>query len=257
MKALSVVLAVAVFCCGTIYAADPGSKPDKIMVSTFYEGTIPYVLDSSGCYVRSGGEAEKQVKYDRDFSEKYLRPFKETSEVLALRQAIGVDAGDNPKPEQVWEAARSILDWMHTHGKHDNNKYRILSREGWPKVETVAEYYGQNRQLAWAACFSQAHLAFQLFRICGLPAGSFGIATARYNGKGKAPTHVYLGLRVGGQWYYIDPSGRMPPYSRIASVGRRMGQEPGCDYAHPKEFKTVAGGKFKCVPLLEPPPSPR
>lgn len=257
MKCLLAVLALVLFCSGTIYAADPGSKPDKIMVKTFYEGTIPYVLHPSGCYVRSGGEAEKLVKSDRDFSEKFLRPFKETSEVLALRQAIGVDFGDHPKPEQVWEGARKILDWMHTNGKHDNDKYQALVRDGWPKVETIAEYYAQNRQLAWSACFSSAHLTFQLFRICGLPAGSFGIATARYNGKGKAPTHVYVGLRAGDQWYYIDPMRKMPPFSKIASVGRQMGQEPGCDYARPMEFKTASDDKFKAIPLLEPPPSPK
>jgi len=227
------------------------------MVNTFYEGTIPYVLDPSGCYVRSGGEAEKWVEHDREFSEKELGPFRETPEVLALRQAIGVRVENNPKPEQVWETARSILNWMHTHGNYDNDKCRILSREGWPKMETIAKYYAQNQQLAWAACFSLAHLAFQLFRISGLPTDSFGIATARYNGKGKAPTHVYLGLRVDGQWYYIDPSNRMPPYTKLASVGRRMGQEPGCDCAQPREFKIVAGGKFKGIPLLEPLPLPK
>lgn len=257
MKGLSIILALVVFCDGTIYAANPGSKPDKIMVKTFYEGTIPYVLDASGCYVRSGETTEKQVKSDRDFSEKVLGPFKETSEVIALRQAIGVGFSGNPNSEQLWDGARSIMDWMHTHGKHDNNKYKVLSREGWPKVETIAEYYAQNRQLAWGACLSLAHLAFQLFRVSGLPTDSFGIATARYNGKGKAPTHVYLGLRVGGQWYYIDPSRRMPSYTNRTSVGRQMGQQPGCDYAHPKQFKTVSDEKFKGIPLLEPPPSPK
>ena len=257
MKRLSTILSLAVFFSGTLYAAEPQPKQDKIKVNTFYEGTILYVLDASGSYVRSGEEAEKQVKSDLKFSEKYLGTFKETPEVLSLRQAMGVRVENNPSPGQVWEAARSIVNWMHTHGKHDNDKYRILSREGWPKVETIAKYYAQNQQLAWAACFSLAHLAFQLFRICNLPTDSFGIATARYNGKGKAPTHVYLGLRVDGQWYYIDPSSRMPPYTKLASVGRRMGQEPGCDYAHPLEFKTVADGKFKGIPLLEPPPSPK
>ncbi len=255
MKCLLTILALAVFCSGALDAAESQQKPNKIMVKTLYEGTIPYVLDASGSYVRSGEEAEKWMEHDRKFSEKELGPFKETLEVLALRQAIGVRVGNNPKPEQVWESARSILNWMHTHGKHDNDKYRILSREGWPKVETIAKYYVQNQQLAWAACFSLAHLAFQLFRICDLPTDSFGIATARYNGEGKAPSHVYLGLRVDGQWYYIDPSRRMHPYTKLASVGRRMGQGPGCDYARPREFKTVAGGKFKGIPLLEPPPS--
>lgn len=257
MKRLSTILALAVFFSGALYAAEPQPNPEKIIVKTLYEGTIPYVLDPSGCYVRSGDEAKKWIEHDREFSEKELGPFRETPEVLSLRQAIGVRVENNPKPEQVWETARSILNWMHTHGNYDNDKYRILSREGWPKMETIAKYYAQNQQLAWAACFSLAHLAFQLFRISGLPTDSFGIATARYNGKGKAPTHVYLGLRVDGQWYYIDPSNRMSSYTKLASVGRRMGQEPGCDYAHPREFKTVAGGKFKGIPLLEPLPLPK
>jgi hypothetical protein len=257
MKCLSIILGLAVFYGGVLYAAESQPKPEKIIVKTYYEGNIPYVLHPSGCYVRSGNEAKKKMEYDRKFSEEELGPFKETDDVLSLRQAIGIRLENNSPPEQIWEAARSILNWMHAHGKPDNDKYRILSREGWPKIETIASYYAQNQQLSWAACFSLAHLAFSLFRICDLPTDAFGIATARYKGKGEAPTHVYLGLRVDDQWYYIDPSGKMPPYAKRASVGRRMGLEPGCDYAHPLEFKTVAGGKFKGIPLLEPLPFPK
>lgn len=85
MKRLSTILALAVFFSGALSVAEPQQKPDKIMVNTLYEGTIPYVLDASGCYVRSGGEAEKWVEHDREFSEKELGPFRETPEVLALR----------------------------------------------------------------------------------------------------------------------------------------------------------------------------
>jgi len=68
--------------------------------------------------------------------------------------------------------------------------------------------------------------------------------------------HVYLGLRVGDKWYSIDPSGPpMPPYARRASVGRKVGEGAGCDYAHPYLFKTAAGARFQGAPLLEPRPA--
>ena len=72
MKRLSTILALAVFFSGALSAAEPQPKPEKIMVKTLYEGTIPYVLDPSGCYVRSGGEAEKWIEHDREFSVKEL-----------------------------------------------------------------------------------------------------------------------------------------------------------------------------------------
>ncbi|MFO0965122.1 MAG: hypothetical protein U0793_05995 [Gemmataceae bacterium] len=65
--------------------------------------------------------------------------------------------------------------------------------------------------------------------------------------------HVYLGLRVGGDWYYIDPPAKRPRRMRSApSVGGKIGEGPGCDYAHPNLFKVVAGARFQAIPLLEP-----
>lgn len=230
-------------------AQAPG--PAFVKVKTFYEGTITYRRHRSGFYVRTGSKALERMKNGIRFSNEYFPRFRETVEIRKLRAAIGVSIRENPGPREVWEAARHILQWLDENGDHDADAYDDLMEDSWPKVERIAEYYVRHRRLPWSACFSVAHLHFQLFRVCNLPPDSFGIATARYSKAGlPAPSHVYLGLRVGGRWYYVDPGMPMPEYEKRASVGRTIGAPPGMDYVHPFAFKTVADNPFKAIPLL-------
>lgn len=248
--------------------SDPPPAP-TITVKTFYEGMVTYKLHPTGCYVRSGPKADERVKYNKAFSEKdsSFGPFKRTREVIALQAAIQVRVKRDAAPEEIWEAARSILKWMRKHARFDPDKYDVLIRAGrkptkgslprdWPSIEQIASYYAEHGELPYSACFSEAHLVFQLFRICGLPTEDFGIASSRWqkDEEGKQMReHVYIGLRVGGDWFYIDPGARLPPpYAKRASVGRKMGEGPGCDYAHPTLFKVVAGARFQAIPLLVP-----
>lgn len=243
--------------------SDP--PPPTIAIKTLHEGVVTYRVHPTGCYVRSGPLAEKKVKEAKTFSDKdaSFAPLKRTPAVIALHKAIGVSVTPKATPEEIWEAARAILAWHDKHARHDNDKYKALMQTGrppksedWPNVEQIARYYADHGELAYAACFSEAHLVFQLFRVCGLPTEDFGIASARYVMKDdpKArPEHVYLGLRVGGDWHYIDPGARPPPpYAKRASVGRSIGVPPGCDYAHPHEFVVVRGARFQAIPLLAP-----
>jgi hypothetical protein len=244
-------------------ASDPPAP--TVNVKTFYEGVLTYKLHTTGCYVRTGPKAVERMKSAKALSEKdaSFAPFKRTADVIALHKAVGVTVKPGATPEQVWEAARSIIDWHHKHARQDIDEYlammkadRPATSEDWPTIAQIARYYARKRELVYAACFSEAHLVFQLFRICGLPTEDFGIASARWvkAGDPKAtPEHVYLGLRVSGDWYYIDPSAKLPPpYAKRASVGRSVGLPPGCDYAHPHSFVVVAGARFQAIPLLTP-----
>lgn len=256
--AFTIVLIVAVQAAPTAQTLAP-----TIKVKTYYEGVLTYKMHPTGCYIRFGPAADKKVASAKSFSETdaSFGPFRRTPEVLKLHKSIGVSVTAKATPEQVWEAARSILLWHEKYARHDNDKYRILmatgrpvKSEGWPTIEQIAHFYATHGDLPYAACFSEAHLVFQLFRVCGLPTEDFGIASARYvmNDDPKArPEHVYLGLRVAGDWYYIDPSAKPPPpYAKRASVGRSIGAPPGCDYAHPHEFVVVRGARFQAIPLL-------
>jgi len=229
----------------------PSQKPRTLTVATLYEGDVPYVLHPSGCYVRTGAGAEKWMAADLRFSEEFLGPFTETREVSALRRAIARATGDDPTPEEVWEAARGIINWLNAHDTGDAEASRELMRDGWPVVEAIAAHYARHGELPVGTCFSRAHTVFQLFRVCNLPNEDFGIATACYEAQaGGGATHVYLGLRVNGRWYYIDPTRTVPPYETRESVGRRMGLAGGCDYVHPRQFKTSAAASFRGIPLL-------
>ena len=254
MRALVVMLA-------TVPIADV-SLAGPILQETFYEGAVPYARTASGGLVRADQKTQQEIRRFRERIERFgIQPIVETQAVQRMRAAIGMNLSPDPSPEEVWEAARKVLNWLYGSIAPGKQGYRdMMDQAGWPRAERIADYWGHNGRLAWAACFSKAHLAFQIFRIVGLPLDDFGIASAHYkNAEGRVtPTHVYLGLRVGEEWFYIDPGTErdLGPFARRSSVGGPLMQQygPGVDYEHPYSFKTVGGpGRFIGVPLLGKP----
>jgi hypothetical protein len=212
--------------------------------------------------VRTDHRTQKEIRHFRERLDRFgIGPIAPTPVVRRLRAAIGVKLPSNPSPVEVWEASRRVLNWLYFNIAPGHQGYiDIMDGGGWPTADRIANYWGGEGKLAWAACFSKAHLAFQLFRIVGLPIDDFGIASAHYkNAEGRTtPTHVYLGLRVGKEWFYIDPGTQrdIGDYAQRASVGGPLMQQygPGVDYEHPYSFKTVGGpGRFIGVPLLGKP----
>ena len=233
-----------------------------LLQETFYEGVVPYVRTASGGLVRADQKTQAEIHRFRARIERFgIQPIVETPAVRRLRATIGMTLPPDPTPEKVWQATREVLNWLYGSIAPGQQGYRdMMGSAGWPRAERIADYWGRNGQLAWAACFSKAHLAFQIFRIVGLPVDDFGIASAHYrDGEGRTtPTHVYLGLRVGKEWFYIDPGTErdLGPFSQRSSVGAPLMQRygPGVDYKHPYSFRTVGGpGRFIGVPLLGKP----
>ncbi len=254
MRGLAVMLATAPI--ADVSLAGP------ILQETFYEGAVPYARTASGGLVRADQKTQQEIRRFRERIERFgIQPIVETQTVQRMRAAIGMNLSPDPSPEEVWEAARKVLNWLYGSIAPGQQGYRdMMGQAGWPRAERIADYWGHNGQLAWAACFSKAHLAFQIFRIVGLPLDDFGIASAHYkNAEGRVtPTHVYLGLRVGKEWFYIDPGTErdLGPFAQRSSVGGPLMQQygPGVDYEHPYSFKTVGGpGRFIGVPLLGKP----
>ena len=254
MSSLAAILAIATI--ADVSSAGP------ILQATFYEGVVPYARSASGGLVRADQKTQQEISRFRERIERFgIQSITETRAVRQLRAAIGVSLPPDPTPEEVWETAREVLNWLYGSIAPGQQGYRdMMGQAGWPRAERIADYWDRNGQLAWAACFSKAHLAFQIFRIIGLPLDDFGIASAHYkNAEGRVtPTHVYLGLRVGKEWFYIDPGTErdLGPFAQRSSVGGPLMQQygPGVDYEHPYSFKTVGGpGGFIGVPLLGKP----
>jgi len=236
-----------------------------LMQETLYEGSVPYARTASGGWVRADQKTQQKISDFRDRLERFgIQPIVETPAMRQLRAAIGMKLPPDPSPEEIWETSREVLNWLYGSIAPGQQGYLdLMGKAGWPRAERIADYWSRNGKLAWAACFSKAHLAFQIFRIVGLPIDDFGIASAHYkNAEGRTtPTHVYLGLRVGKEWFYIDPGTErdLGPFAQRASVGGPLMQQygPGVDYEHPYSFKTVGGpGRFMGVPLLGKPAKP-
>ena len=233
-----------------------------LLQETLDGGLVPYAHTASGGLVRADQKTQQEIRRFRGRLERFgIQPIVETKAVQRLRATIGMRLSPDPSPEEVWETARKVLNWLYSNIAPGQQGYRdMMGKAGWPKAERIANYWNRNGKLAWAACFSKAHLVFQIFRIVGLPLDDFGIASAHYkNAEGRVtPTHVYLGLRVGKEWFYIDPGTErdLGPFAQRSSVGGPLMRQygPGVDYEHPYSFRTVGGpGRFIGVPLLGKP----
>jgi len=130
----------AALCPAPLEAAEPPQRPEKLMVRTLHDGVVPYTVHPSGCYVRADPEADKRMKYNREFSERELGPFTRTPEVAALHRAVRVRVGSDPSPEEVWEAVRCILGWHWAHSRYDPDQYDVLSRAGWPRKDGIRSF---------------------------------------------------------------------------------------------------------------------
>ena len=122
----------------------------------------------------------------------------------------------------------------------------------WPSILDYARYFAAHGKLAWAACFSKAHLFATLLGRMAYPRFRFGIAQAHHTENGAPPTatHVFVAVYVGGRWFYLDPTA--VPFQAFPDFANRksIGTFASVDYEHPYSFLPVPLAQFKNVPHL-------
>jgi hypothetical protein len=157
----------------------------------------------------------------------------------------------------IWLNIGKLWNWLKANIPMQGGDVQIPSSvpDTWPSILDYAKYYVKHRHLAWAACFSRAHLfATLLGRMMGQHQRfRCGIAAARYPHEGALAQHVFVGAYVSGRWFYLDPTSvfnqnvTFPDYAHRQSIGVAA---IGADYEHPYEFIPLPLSQLNGVPYL-------
>jgi hypothetical protein len=223
----------------------PLTTPEMKAMTTMYEGSVTY-LKLWNFWVRSCTPATAPTD---DFFHNYESGSKQ---VMALISAVGTPTYWPHTEKDVWNRIETVWNWLGTNVRYDSAAYDSLtSADRWPSIEEFAQYYADNNELVWVACFSKAHLfATLLGRV--LPRWHVIIALAHHTENGAPPTasHVYVGVYLTDRWYYLDPtdvvSGPLPGFNERKSVGPFK----TVDYQHPFDAIPVPLSPLDVVPHL-------
>ena len=231
------------------YAETSASEmtPRRQQFETRYEGSIWY-LQYDGLWYRERGTVTPADDY-------FFLNYESTAPaVMRLLRDAGYDGRPATDDRQVWEKTRQVWDFLRTNARAQRPDERVnLRDDGWPSIEEHAAFYQRTGDVAWAACFSKAHLFANLLGRMGIPRDRILVATAHHTEGGAPPTasHVFVLLYVGDRWYYLDPTAcyaqSMPTFERRRSIGTLA----SVDYRHPFQVLQLPGAAGGAVPMIE------
>ncbi len=216
----------------------------KIEEDTLYEGTKDYTCDRA-CW-RDDGSADDTW----DFMDINVN----NADITAMLSDIGVPTTPTENDNEIWNRAKAVWAWMHAHGlgASDPNFDAVCAyRESlghWPTIAEFAHMFVNWGGFGWdpyvndegetvfvCTCMCRAHLLATLLYRVGAPKDRMAIAETMW--KPSYSQHMYVVLRLGCRWYYIDPSVNIPalsdPPENVGSGAR--------DYLHPNKLKLIPG----------------
>jgi hypothetical protein len=217
-------------------------------MDTRHEGEVLY-YKLWNFWVRAGVEADMR-------SSRFFRDYETANaETDALLRDIGFTWSKAETEEEVWSRIGMLWNWLRSHVVSNNAEYATISSVPgeWPSIVDFARHYKTHGRLAWAACFSKAHLFATLLGRIIYPRYRFAVASAHHTENGAPPTatHVFVAVYVGERWYYLDPtaiSTPFPDYAHRRSIG--VGSFASVDYEHPYMMLPVPLSGFDGVPYL-------
>lgn len=219
------------------WISDVGFYQPTIDVDTMYEGVKEYRCDSSSCW-RLGGTVNTNWSYffpNIDVT---------TPDVQTLLNDIG--AGTNPVSDdvEIWQRTRTVWAWINTHALgpgdatfQESCDYRA-SLGHWPSIEEFAYMFMNYGGFCWLSnctCMCRAQTLATLLYRAGIPIDRMIIAETKW--KVAYSQHMYVVLKLGCHWYYIDPS------VNVVTLGETPENVGGAsaDYVHPNELKLLPG----------------
>lgn len=225
-----------------LWVSDVALLDPRIEEDTLYEGPKTYRCNST-CWREDGTINETGIFTDIDAN---------TPEIAALLTDIGVPGGPVTDDGDVWDRTRTVWAWLQSHGLtpgHPNYEDVHAYRAGlgrWPTIADLAYMFQTWGGFVWGSgctCMCRAQMLATLLYRAGLGADRMAIAEAR-----TRPTysqHMYVVLKLGCHWFYIDPSVNLPelPVSP-ENVGAGT-----ADYTHPNNLIVLPGSTMR-KPML-------
>jgi hypothetical protein len=224
-------------------------RPVWRRMTTKHEGNVLY-FKYWNYWVRAGVNAEADVN-------RFFRDYEVTnSDIDTLLRDIGFPREKAETEEEIWARIGMVWNWLKDRARDDGAAYSTISSvDGeWPSIADYARYYIRNGTIAWAACFSKAHLFCTLLGRMIYPPYRFTIAEAHHSEGGAPPTatHVYGAAYVAERWFYLDPTAvhlvAFPAYAARKSLG--VAGFLTVDYEHPYHCIPVPLSGFMKVPFL-------
>lgn len=212
----------------------------RVEEETLYEGTKTYTCDWA--FWREDGTVESDDDY-------YFPDITEENDTIAsLITSIGCPTALTTDDTEIWERVRAVWSWMREHvlgegdpGHEDACSYRD-SVEGWPSINDYAEMFSRFGGFCWGSdcsCMCRAEALATLLCRVGIPPDRMAIAESRW--APEYSQHMFIVLRLGCHWYYLDPTSI--PGSELSDSPANVGST-GADYTHPNSLTLVPGSRL-------------
>jgi hypothetical protein len=216
----------------------------KIEEDTLYEGTKDYTCKST-CWRDDGSISTGNFFVDINVN---------NAEIQAMLNDIGVPTTQTNDDNEIWYRTKVVWAWMHAHGLGGSDPnfdavcaYRN-SLVGWYTIAEYAHMFVNWGGFCWGSyvndegesvsvctCMCRAHLLATLLYKVGVPLDRMAIAETKW--KPDYSQHMYIVLRLGCHWYYIDPSVNIPA---LSDTPENVGSGTR-DYLHPNDLKLIPG----------------
>jgi len=220
--------------------------PNRRQFPTMHEGPIWYVKYGDLWYRERGTVTPADDYFFLDYESN-------DPAVMRLLRNAGYDGRAATSDRQIWEKAGRVWNFLRANTRGQRPDERVTSRdEGWASIVDYARFYEREGEVAWAACFTKAHLYATLLGRMGIPRDRIMIGLSHHTENGAPPTasHVFVLLYVNDRWYYLDPTNcytqAFPTYERRRSIGTLA----TVDYRHPFQAVLLPGNASGVVPMI-------
>jgi hypothetical protein len=218
-----------------IWLADVALCGPQISEPTLYEGTKQYRCDGT-CWRDDG-------TVDAGWSAFFPDINASSPDIQALLDDIGAPAAPTDDDGEIWSRTRTVWAWLQQHGlwpgqaQYDEAMAYRAGLGHWPSIAEFAHLFAAWGGFAWGGCtcMCRAQTFATLLYRAGIPPDRLSIGEARW--KPEYSQHMYLVLRIGCRWYYVDPSDNVPELG----TGPQNTGSGAADYRHPNNLILVPG----------------
>ena len=174
--------------------------------------------------------------------------------IQSLLSSIGLPTERTNDDNEIWSRVKRVWSWLHDHtlGPLDPNYNDVCnylaSLANFPSIAQYAYMFTAYGGFCWGShvnedgdvvyvctCMCRAHALATLLYKVGIPPDRIAIAETRW--RLEYSQHMYVVLRLGCHWYYIDPSVSIP---ELNSTPENVGSGSR-DYVHPNTLVLLPG----------------
>ncbi len=226
-----------------LWLSDAALFKPKINETTLYEGTKEYSCNVA-CW-RDDGTVD--TGWDGFFPDIDV----DNADIQALLSDIGAPVALTNDDTEIWNRTRTVWAWIQQQGlwpgqANYEQAYEYRAALGhWPSIAEFAHMFVTWGGFWWGGCTCMCRAQTFATLLCraGIPPDRMAIAETRW--KPEYSQHMYVVLKIGCHWYYVDPSENISPLSGApANVG--SGSK---DYVHPNNLILVPGSTLS-KPML-------